>query len=284
MNIGEINTLKVLRETDIAYLLTDGTNEVFLHKKEAKKPYVENEDIEVFLYVDHEGRITASTKTPHLLKNQVGVLEVVSIHPKLGVFLNNGIVKDLLLSLDDLPPQKSLWPEVGDHVVVMMIEKKDNLLAHIIGRKQVKDYFPDQQLLADGEAVDAFVMYRLDHGLICFTEEGHEIFIHHNNYREDMRLGQAIHPKILKQNPDGAYVGTLIGQKEEMLDADAETILAYLGQHHGHMPYTDKSSPDDISDNFHMSKAAFKRALGRLYKAQKIILKDNQTILKQAGE
>lgn len=279
MNIGEMNTLKVLRETDIAYLLTDGTNEVFLHKKEAKKPYVENEDIEVFLYVDHEGRVTASTKEPVLLKNQVGVLEVVSIHPKLGVFLNNGIVKDLLLSLDDLPPQKRLWPEIGDRVIVMMIEKKENLLGHIIGRKQVKDYFIDPPLLPEGEEVDAFVMYRLDHGIICFTDQGHEIFIHHNNYREDMRIGQAVTPKIVKQNPDNAYIATLIQQKELMLDTDAEVIITYLEEHGGKMPYTDKSAPDEISDVFHMSKAAFKRALGRLYKAQKIVLKDNQTIL-----
>ena len=277
MELGKINTLKVLRESDIAYVLTDGFVEVFLHKKEAKKPYLDGEDIDVFLYSDNQGRVTASTKEPVIQLNEVKMLEVVSVNERYGVFLYYGMVKDLLLSLDDLPNDRRTWPKVGDFVMVEMINKKEHLYGHIIGRKQITDHFPEAYQLVDNEVVEAYVMYLIDNGLVCFTKDGHEIFIHKNNYRERYHIGQLVHPKILKQNPSDEYVGTLIEQKEIMLEKDALRILEYLEKNSGIMKYTDKSDADEIQQVFHMSKSAFKRALGSLYRAKKVILNKENT-------
>jgi len=279
MEIGKINTLKVLRETDIAYLLTDGENEIFLHKKEAKKPYLDNEEIKVFLYSDNLGRITASTKAPLLQLDEVKRLKVVNVKPRYGVFLDIGIVKDLLLSLDDLPEDLSKWPKEDDYVFVKMIEKHERLFAHIIGRKQLTDYNPNKEPLLENQVVNANVMYLLEHGLVCFTEDFHEIFVHRNNFRKKYRIGEAISPKIIIQNSKDEYTATLIEQKELMLEKDALYIIDYLNQHQGVMPYTDKTSPEIISKVFHMSKSAFKRALGSLYKTKKIKLDKEKTIL-----
>jgi len=279
MEIGKINTLKVLRETDIAYLLTDGESEVFLHKKEAKKPYLDNEELEVFLYTDNQGRITASTAIPFIQLDEVKRLEVVGIRHRYGVFLNIGIVKDLLLSLDDLPEDLNKWPQVGDFVFVKMIVKHDKLFAHIIGRKQLTDYFPDKEPLLENQVVNANVMYLLEHGLVCFTESFHEIFVHRNNFRKKYRIGETVNPKIIKQSSIDEYTATLIEQKEIMLEKDALFILNYLEEHSGIMHYTDKTSPEIISEIFHMSKSSFKRAIGSLYKAKKIKLDKEKTIL-----
>ncbi|XFA99209.1 S1-like domain-containing RNA-binding protein [Candidatus Izemoplasma sp. B36] len=277
MELGKINTLKVLRESDIAYVLTDGLVEVFLHKKEAKKPYLDGEDIDVFLYSDNQGRVTASTKEPLIQLNEVKMLEVVSVNERYGAFLYYGMVKDLLLSLDDLPNDSRDWPKPGDFVMVEMINKKDHLYGHIIGRKQITDHFPDAYKIADNETVEANVMYLIDNGLVCFTKDGHEIFIHKNNYRERYHIGQLVKPKILKQNPSDEYVGTLIEQKEIMLEKDALRILDYLERNNGIMKYTDKSNAEEIQQVFHMSKSAFKRALGSLYRAKKVILNKENT-------
>ena len=277
MVLGKINTLSVLRETDIAYQLTDGIEEVFLHKKEAKRPYLDNELIDVFLYADNQGRITASTKEPLILLDEVRMLEVVSVNKRYGVFLYYGMVKDLLLSMDDLPEDVYKWPVVGDKVMIQMIEKKGQLFGHIIGRKQVTDHFPEREKLEENTNQNANVMYLIDHGIVAFTEQGHEIFIHKNNFRESLHIGESINPKILKQNPSGEYVGTLIEQKELMLDHDADAILSYLNAHQGIMKYTDKSDAEEIFKVFHMSKSAFKRALGRLYKEHLIELNKTNT-------
>ncbi|MBN2540334.1 MAG: hypothetical protein JXB08_02295 [Bacilli bacterium] len=278
MEIGRLNTLTVLRETDIAYLLTDGTEEVFLHKKEATKPYMDNETVEVFLYVDNQGRKTASTKKPLLQLEERELLEVVAIKPRYGVFLYYGMIKDLLLSLDDLPEDYSDWPQVGDHVIVEMIAKNEQLFGHIVGRKQIKGK-EDRPLLEEKQKVDAFVMYLTDNGIVCFTEAFDEIFVHKNNIREHYRIGQLVTPTILSRNPDGEYVGTLIAQKELMLEPDAMAIMKYLEDHNGFMTYTDKTKPEVISKVFHMSKSAFKRALGSLYKAKKVELNQSNTKL-----
>jgi hypothetical protein len=277
MEIGKFNTLKVLRETDIAYLLTDGEEEVFLHKKEAKKPYLDNEEIDVFLYVDNQGRPTASTQEPLIQLGEVKLLEVVEIGIRYGAFLYYGMIKDLLISYDDLPTNKLKWPEVGDKIFVKMISKGEKLFGHIIGRKQITDEFPNRQTLVENDTCKAYVMYLLDNGLVAYTEGGNEIFIHSNNFREEYRIGQLIEPKILKQNPSEEYVGTLIEQKEVMLEEDAIRILEYLDENGGEMSITDKSTPELILKKFHMSKSAFKRALGSLYKAKKVELSKNKT-------
>lgn len=280
MELGKINTLRVLRETDISYLLTDGLEEVFLHKKEALKAYEDHEEIDVFVYKDNEGRLTASTKTPFLEKGGFAKLQVVGKHHKLGVFLNYGLVKDLLLSLDDLPGALDMWPVVGDYLYVSMKESKGRLFAQIPSRNELSDFFDHIDRQTEIEQATITIMYHLDNGVVGISEQGHEVFMHRNNYRRRLRLGEIVDVDIIQKN-DQNYSGKLIEQKEVMIDDDAQIILNYLKEHQGYMPYTDKSNPEVISKVFHMSKSAFKRALGKLYKEGKVELSKTQTKLKR---
>jgi hypothetical protein len=132
-----------------------------------------------------------------------------------------------------------------------------------------------------GAFYHAFQMYYLEEGVIAFTEEGHEIFIHKNNYREMPRIGQKMSVKIISKNESGNYSGTLIAQKELMLDKDANIVYQYLLDHDGVMPYTDKSEVDQIYTVFKMSKAAFKRALGHLKKLERVELNQDNTKIKR---
>ncbi|MCF7923505.1 MAG: hypothetical protein K9L64_00180 [Candidatus Izimaplasma sp.] len=278
MELGRINRLRVLRETDIAYLLTDGLEEVFLHKKEAEKAYEDYEEIDVFIYKDNQGRLTASTKTPKLTIGGFAKLEVVEVNHKYGVFLDYGLVKDLLLSLDELPASKDLWPQIGDHLFVTMKESKDRLFASILSRNELSDRF-DNELSDDVESLKVIIMYHLDNGIVGFSDLGHEVFIHRNNFRRRIRIGEELDVDIIKRNDTGNYSGKLIEQKEIMLDKDSEIILEYLKKNDGMMKFTDKSDPEIISEVFHMSKSAFKRALGKLYKNKQVELNKNYTKL-----
>ena len=279
MELGKINTLRVLRETDISYLLTDGFVEVFLHKKEALKAYVDHEEIDVYIYKDNEGRLTASTRTPKLMIGGFANLEVVGMHPKLGVFLDYGMVKDLLLSLDDLPGSQDLWPQIKDRLFVTMKESKGRLFAHIPSRNELADRFIDQNKEEDIDQLEITIIYHLDNGVVGFSDSGHEVFIHRNNFRNRLRIGQKVNVDIIKKN-DNNYSGKLIEQKEIVIDEDAERIIEYLKKNDGVMKFTDKSDPEIISNVFHMSKSAFKRALGRLYKDGRVDLSKSQTKLK----
>lgn len=280
MVIGRINQLQVKRESDIAYVLTDGLEEIFLHKKEALEPYVNGQTIEVFLYIDNVGRITASTKTPLATIDIPGWLEVVSIEYQYGIFLHYGLVKDVLLSKDDLPLQLEKWPTIGDQLYCILKEKKQQLFAKQVSRKSHKLTLTPTASLEEHQQVEAFVVHLLAEGLVLLTKEGHEIFVHYNNTRKSYRLGEKVLVRILRTNANDEYIGSLIGQKERMLDQDSERVLTYLKNHQGTMRFTDQSSPEEIQAAFQMSKGAFKRALGTLYKSGQITLEPTQTKLK----
>ncbi len=277
MIIGTYNDLTVVRETDISYILTDGKQEVFLHKKETDKPLKTNQRIRVFIYVDNQGRPTASTKTVNISLDDGGFLEVVDVNYDLGVFLDNGLVKDLLLSKDDLPFNLDSWPVAGDFLFVVLKNRKDTLFAKFVGRKEIAGYFPAAVELTIDDHVQSHVQYLLPEGLVAFTRSGHEIFVHVNNTRRSYRLGEKVSPRILKHNPSDEYVGSLIETKETMIKEDARAILEYLKDRGGIMRFTDSSSPEEIQAAFNMSKSAFKRALGSLYKQGYVELLPDKT-------
>jgi predicted RNA-binding protein (virulence factor B family) len=281
MNLGTYNELEVVRISDIAYILSDGDNEIFLHKKEALREYVAGDVINVFIYVDNLNRPTASTKHPFVTIDSSGFLEVVEINYEYGVFLNNGLIKDLLLSKDDLPLSIQSWPVIGDELYVTMKVKKEQLFAKFVPRKIIQSILKPKEILEIGNTYDAIVMFLLVEGLVCFTKAGHEIFVHYNNTRQKYRLGETVNVRILKLNENEEYVGTLIQQKELMLEDDAKSLLQYLENHSGQMRFTDASSPEEIQAAFHMSKSAFKRALGTLYKSGLVELRSDKTVLKQ---
>lgn len=279
VKIGEYNELEVLRETDISYILTNGEDEVFLHKKEVTRDLDLHEMISVFLYYDNQRRITATMKQPLIDQRHPGFLNVVGVHPKLGVFLDIGLQKDLLLSIDDLPFIKKEWPAIGDVIFARMRSSKNQLTAKLISRYNISDYLTPEAPLSKGDMVEAINIYRAEEGNVFMTREGHNIFVYFKHLRKTYRLGETEMVTITIDKGQNEYNGTIIEQKEVMIDLDGQRILDYLQEQGGVMPYTDKSSPETIQLVFRMSKSAFKRALGSLYKAEKVILEKDQTRL-----
>jgi predicted RNA-binding protein (virulence factor B family) len=280
IELGKINRLEVKREADISYILTDGEQEIFLHKKEAERAYEIGELIDVFLYDDNQARITASTKPPSVSIGETALLNVVSTNYNYGAFLYYGMVKDLLLSIDDLPKSHRLWPKPNDKLFVTMKEKHGRLFAHLLTRQDMRDMYDTDEELPVKEYYDIYHLLYLENGIIGFTENGTEVFIHKNNYRDLPRIGQKLNVRILAKN-EYNYTGTLIAQKELMLDKDANIIYQYLLDNDGEMPFTDKSDVDEIYQVFKMSKSAFKRGLGHLKKMDAVELNPNDTKIKK---
>lgn len=279
LRIGEYNELEVIRETDISYILSNGEEDVFLHKKDVTEPIEEHQMITVFLYYDSQKRITATMKQPFIDQEQPAFVKVVGVHPKLGVFLDIGLQKDLLLSIDDLPFIKKEWPTNGDVIFARMRSSKNQLTAKPISRFTIHEYLQPKEPLKVGDKVEAINIYRAEEGNVFITREGHSIFVYFKHVRKTYRLGEQETITITIVKAQGQYNGTTIEQKELMMDTDGQRILDYLKEHDGVMPYTDKSSPETIQLVFRMSKSAFKRALGSLYKAEKIGLEKDQTRL-----
>ena len=109
--------------------------------------------------------------------------------------------------------------------------------------------------------------------------DNYRIFIHESEMLAEPRLGEEITVRVIDVQEDGTLNGSLLPRKQERLDDDAEMIYAYLQEAGGKMPFTDKSSPEEISEMFNLSKGAFKRALGRLMKESRIQQQDGWTIV-----
>jgi predicted RNA-binding protein (virulence factor B family) len=272
LKVGMLNTLEVARETDISYMLTDGIEEVFLHKRECENPLEIGEQVEVFLYFDNQKRVTATTKDPYVDTVNAAFCDVVDVNPRLGAFLNIGTSKDLLLSRDDLPFKKSEWPKIGAKVFVKMKVSKNQMTAKIIPRYEIMNYLKPHTDLIEGECYEAYVIYFAEEGIVLSTLEGHNIFVYHKHLRKEYTLGELVKVRIINVKTNYQYNGTLIKQKELLITDDAVIIKEYLEKHNGVMEITDKSDPKVIFDTFKMSKSAFKRAIGSLYKEKIITL------------
>lgn len=271
--IGQVNRLKVLRETDIGYMLDGKSEEIFLHKNESNFLKLKEGDvIDAFLYFDNKERLAATLKHPLITVDNPSVLEVVDVLNNLGVFLNMGINKDLLLSKDNLPQDRKLWPVKGDKLYVEL-NVKNRLTAKLIRPQNI---FMNNELELNKEKA-FFVQYIGNEGMNLYNEDHDLVFVHNSMFRGTYRLGETVTARILNVTENG-YSASLIKQKENLRFDDAEIILNALKQYQA-IPLTAKSSSEDIAKYFEMSRKAFKRALGLLYKENKVKFENDKTIL-----
>ena len=280
--IGEYNTLTVLRETELAYMLGDENTEVFLHRRQVVGTIKEGDAIEVFLYYDNQKRPTATMVRPLIDQDHPAFIDVVDVNYRLGIFLNFGLIKDLLMSRDDLPFMRKDWPKKGDRLFVRLRVSKNQLTAKFVPRFEINDTLKPTDVLEVGQEYDAYNVFKTEEGNVFFTETGNQIYVYFKHMRKEYRLGEKATIKITIDKGNLQYSGTLIKQKELMLSADAEYIKQYLDNKEGVMPYTDKSTSEAIQEKFRMSKNAFKRAIGSLYKQNIVLLEKDRTILVEA--
>lgn len=281
LQAGTVHTLKVARKIPTGYVLTDGKIEVLLHISEASEELEENQEAEVFLYQDKKGQLVATMTIPEVQLDTYGWADVVEVKNNLGVFVDIGIKKDILVSKDDLPLFQGVWPAVGDRLLVNLeLDKKGRLLAKPVTESFVEREREDapKELLKD--FISGRVYYTDKEGSVIVTEEGYRGFIHQTERKQEPRLGEWVKGRVIDVKEDGTINVSLRPLKQEGMDTDAEEILAYLTENGGVMPLGDKSNPDDIRSVFKISKAAFKRALGKLMKEGKIEQKDGKTFLK----
>ncbi|WP_257350436.1 CvfB family protein [Pseudalkalibacillus decolorationis] len=272
MKPGTTLHLTVARTTEIGYILMNSNrDEVFLHQLEASEGLEENQKVNVFLYQDHQGRLAATMTMPFIDLNSVAWLEVVGVKHNLGVFLNIGIKKDLLLSKDDLETDRNLWPQEGDKLYCgMKIDKRGRLFADLATSEEIETLSEPAPDTIRNQYLEGYVYRHGELGVLIFTDEQYIAFLHEDETDRIVRLGERVKVRVTFIREDGRINVSLKAPKEIAYGEDAETILAYLSENDGFMPYHDKSSPDEIKEQFHLSKAAFKRAIGKLLKEKKV--------------
>lgn len=276
LEIGKINKLEVLKETDIAYTLTNGKDEVFLHFNQTPRLLKVGEIVDAFLYYDQKKRLCATLEKPLITTEKYGFVEVVDISTG-GVFVNIGINKDILLSKDYLTTSTYGWPKVGEKLPCILKVKTNQLTARIINKN---DEINQPHSLNIGDHASGIVSKLVPGGIGIYTNNFDYVFIHKSLLRKNFRLGELVDFKVININQYNEYNASTIQNKELSRLTDSDDILYYLKANGGVMYLGNASSPEEISKILHMSKSAFKRAMGNLYKQQLIEIEDYKTILK----
>ena len=282
MLAGQYQTLKVVRTSPLGYVLTDGTEEYFLHQAESERKLEAEEMVDVFLYFDSKRRLTATMNRPKITTEQFGWVEVAEVNQQLGVFIEIGINKQILIAPSELPIFNDLWPQVGDMLYCRLKVTGTNYLMGVLARPNefleiLKNATPDMH----GKTVDVRVIRTGKIGTNVITEDGVLGFVHESERRSEPRLGAVVSGRVVRVKDDGELNISLVAQKEIVIQDDSKTIIDYLIERNGAMPYGDKTFPDDIKRIFKMSKSSFKRALGTLMKQGRVYQENGWTYLKE---
>jgi uncharacterized protein len=280
--VGQVANLTVARKAPFGFFLTDGHEDVLLHINETDREFEEGESLDVFLYPDSHGRIAATTIIPTVLAGKYNWVKVTDIKPGIGVFLDIGIQKDLLLGEEDLPAHKSVWPALGDMLYITLRVNRNYRLYAKLASDQVIHSISTIATREDfNKNVQGHIYRTAKVGSWVYTIEGFKGFIHESQRLTEPRLGEKIEGRIIDIKEDGTINVSLLARKEESLDRDANMVYDYLVSRNGAMPFNDKSMPEDIQERFQLSKGAFKRALGKLLKEGKIYQEGVWTYLKK---
>lgn len=279
IKIGEINSFIVLRKSDLGYMLSNKDDQLLLHFNQTNgEELEEGEMVECFVQYDSKGRLSATLEIPSVTMSKPGWATVVEANARLGVFVSIGTFKDMLISKDYLPLNAKIWPEVGDKLFVKLVEYKDKLNALVMTKNEIIELNPKVLDIKVGEYIDAHICRVTPNAINAITENGNYIYISNKQFRGNHRIGEPVSVMIIGRHED-ELVGSLNKVKEELVVSDEKIIMDYLKQHGGQMPYTAKTNADIVEEVFHMSRKAFKRALGDLYKKREIYFDEENTYI-----
>ena len=272
MKLGEYQTLHVVKQVDFGIYLAENPQDetrVLLPKKQVPPDIRTGDRMEVFLYKDSKDRLIATTSQPKLTLGGFAALKVLTVG-KIGAFLDWGLEKDLFL------PYKEMTAEVhaGDEVLVTLyIDKSRRLCA------SMKDLYlllsTDSPYQKDDSVNGRIYEFSDNFGTFVAVDDQYSAMIPAHEDCSMRKIGDVIEAKVTNVKPDGKLDLTLREKAYRQMDADAEKVMQVIEAYAGVLPFNDKASPEVIKREMKMSKNAFKRAVGHLYKERKIEITEN---------
>lgn len=274
--IGKMNTLQVLRSSDFGLFLDGGKlGDVLLPNRYVSGNLKPGDNVEVFVMLDSEDRLTATTQKPYAMVDEFANLRVVSV-TGIGAFLEWGMPKDLLVPFRE---QKIKMCEGQSYMVRIYLDHASNRLV----ASSKLDKFLDKTVVAyeATEKVDLLICAKTDLGYKAIINGAHWGVIFHNEVFQSLERGQRMEGFIKQVRDDGKIDLCLHKPGYEKVTDLTEVILNHIKQQGGFMPITGKSSPGEIHALFGVSKKTYKQAIGALYKKRLIEFTDNGTKLVQ---
>ncbi len=275
IKLGEYNTLEILRDTEPGLFLGDAEdNDVLLPNRYVPKTFEIGDKIEVFVYLDNEERPVATTDKPYITKGNFALLRCNQV-TKFGAFLDWGLVKELFCPFKE----QAFKMKTGGWYLVhcYLDEETERLVA-----SSKTNRFLDNKILTVNQfdEVDIIVSHPSEIGMNVIVNNQHLGLVYKDDIFKDIQVGDRLKGIVKKVRHDNKLDISLRQIGYRNIEPTAQQIINHLKDNSGFLPLHDKSAPEDIKDQLQMSKKAFKKSIGSLYKARKIDIKPDGIYLK----
>ncbi|ADY56314.1 RNA binding S1 domain protein [Syntrophobotulus glycolicus DSM 8271] len=273
IRIGEFNKLRINNFTSIgAYLDAETSNRsdnILLPRKQLPSDVQIGDYLKVFIYKDSEDRLIATIREPLAKVGDLVCLKA-SAKTTLGTFMDFGLERGLFLPFSE---QKYLIEVGRSYLVYVYLDKSLRLCCTTDVYKYLKTDSPYQK----GDMVAGTVyQIRREIGAFVAVDHTYKGLIPRSELYQNLRNGDQIRARVLRVREDGKLDLSIREPAHKQMDIDAETLLQDMKNNLGCLPLTEDAGPKEIEVRYQMSKAAFKRAVGALLKAKKIIKEDGR--------
>lgn len=265
IELGKNQKLKILSFNRKGALLYDGKDKsktVLLPRVEVPKKKNKGDEVSVFVYED-KGKYVATTKRPYLEVGELGLLRVVN-KTKIGAFMDMGLDRDVLL------PFAEMIGTVGEHksyLVKLYVDKTNRLAVTMKIRDSLSTDSPYKE---NDWVIGTIYSIHDEYGIFVAIDEKYDSLIPKEEAKGIYEIGEVIQGRVSQVYDDGKLVISLKDRAYLNIDEDSEMILDLLEDNGGELKIGDKSTPEEIKKLTGLSKSAFKRAIGKLYKERKI--------------
>jgi len=270
LKIGQMNRLQVVTELDFGLYL-DGKKhgEILIPRKYVPEGTKVDDFLDVFVYVDSEDRLIATTETPYAMAGELAYLKVIQTN-QIGAFLDWGLLKDLLVPFRE--QKEGMYRENYYMVYIYLDTASERLVASSKLHKHINHQGAQY---AVGDEVDLIICDPFEIGYNVIIDKRYVGVIFKNEVFQEIEPGQKMKGFIKNLRPDGKIDAELQKSGEHGDTALSDRILAQIKSEGGFLPLTDKSPPENIYKLFKVSKRAYKKAVGGLYKRRMITIEED---------
>ena len=270
IELGKFNQLEVVKQVDFGMYLDGGEEgEILLPTRYVPEDCKVGDWLNVFLYLDNEERLIATTLTPLVQVGEFACLEVSWVN-QFGAFLNWGLMKDLFVPFSE----QKMKMQVGNKYVIHAYIDDESF--RIVASAKVDRYLSKEKApYQPGEEVNILIWQKTDLGFKAIIENMYSGLLYDSEIFQTLQTGDTLKAYIKQVREDGKI--DLILQKPgfEKVDDFSKTLYHYIADHGGRIGLNDKSPAEEIYDVFGVSKKTFKKAVGDLYKKRLILLHED---------
>ncbi|MGQ0827079.1 MAG: CvfB family protein [Bacteroidota bacterium] len=268
VNVGRYNELEVVKHVDFGIYLRDGDKEILMPAKWVPANTKAGDRINTFVFRDSDDRLIATTVKPYAIADTFAFLEVKQAN-EIGAFLDWGMDKDLFVPFRE---QQGKMEQGKSYVVFVYV---DEMTDRIVASAKLNKFIEREDIdLMDGDVVELMIFSETDLGFNAIINDMYSGLIYKNEIFESIRVGDRVTGYVKHVREDGKIDLSLQKSGFELVDDVKWRILNMMKQNNGFLSLTDNSSPEQIKAELQISKKAFKKAVGALYKERLVKLTD----------